>query len=252
MGEADVLNGTNHADVDVGVYQFDVVGGHNDVGVGDEMQPAAGHRAVQRADHGLPHVMVERRPRDLLARRSHPRRRSASGGCLADINTRAEVPVTRPGNDDGAHCWVVANVGPYLSHHRAHGPRQRVARLRPVEPDGCDMTILGELDHSTRVPAATDLAICLRMISDVPSATQMRRTCCHASARPSSLVNPIAPCTWTALSMMRTAASVEYAFAIASSVRAGSPRSRRRAHSNPIRRAAHSSVAPSASGNDTA
>ena len=49
LGEPDVLDRAHHADVHVGVEERRVLGGDDDVGVDDEVQPGPGDHAVHGA-----------------------------------------------------------------------------------------------------------------------------------------------------------------------------------------------------------
>src|SRR5581483_7573722 len=91
VGEADVLDGADHAHRGVGVHDLDVVGGDHDVGVGDEVEAAAGDQPVEGADHRLPDAVGQRRPGDGLAGQAVPRGGTAGVGDLGDVGAGAEV-----------------------------------------------------------------------------------------------------------------------------------------------------------------
>ena len=108
-----------------------VLGGHDDVGVDDEVQPAAGHGAVDRGHHGLPDAVVARRPEDLLLEGPVVRDGAAGARHDPDVHAGAEVPVARPGDHDRADALVGAHVLPDRAQHRTHRGVEQLA-----DPEG--------------------------------------------------------------------------------------------------------------------
>ena len=109
--------------------------GDHDVGVGDEVQAAAGADAVDRGDHRLPHLVVPRRELELGAlraaatapaarrgRRQLARRRDRSG-------TRCPSPVLTITRTSGIGVELVPRPLELVEHGGVHG----VAGVGPVE-----------------------------------------------------------------------------------------------------------------------
>ena len=120
-----------------------MLGGDDDVGVDDEVQPGAGDHAVDGRHGRLPHAVLAGRPVDLV-RRAGPCRpttppRDATAPTSAPVEKkRSPVAVTTRAADPG----VLADLGPDRLDRLDHRGVQRVRPVGAVDRDVGDVVAL--------------------------------------------------------------------------------------------------------------
>ncbi len=133
------LEHSRHAVRHVRVEEGGVVGGDEDVRLAEQVEGAPAGHAVDGGDHRLPAV---------VAARSEPAARirigqgveavldPLVGRDLGAIDARAKSLVTGCGDDHRPHVVVVTHVGPRRRHLVAHGGREGVVPIGPIQRDG--------------------------------------------------------------------------------------------------------------------
>ena len=170
--QPDRLVGGHLADRHVRVDELGAGGGDHDVGVGHEVQPAAGAHAVDRRDDRLAHLVVPRR-QPQLGPPGAPRllaQRVAIAGQLDDVETGLEGGAVA-GVDDDAHVGIVVELVPRRLELAHHGRVHRVAGVGPVEHQPADR------DLAVRRPAS-------RRCADRPRASSAPRDVAPRRALP--------------------------------------------------------------------
>ena len=104
----------DHADVDVGVEEHRVLGGDDDVGVDDEVQPGPGDHPVDGRHRRLPHPVLARRPVHLVG---------TAGPCRPTTPPRdATAPTSAPVEKKRSPVAVT-------TLHRIHGSSRTSAQI---------------------------------------------------------------------------------------------------------------------------
>ena len=123
----------------MGVEERGVAGGDDDVGVGDEVQTAAGAAPVHGRDHRLPHLVVPRGEAQLGVARAtrllgHRLLVAAEGG---DVEAGLEALALARVHDH-PHRGIGVELAPRLLELGHHASVHRVADLGPVEHQPAD------------------------------------------------------------------------------------------------------------------
>src|SRR5205807_7167227 len=106
-----------------------------DVGVGDEVQPAAGADTVDGGDHRLPDPAVDGGQAHLAVEVAALLRRRGCRRPLAHVEPGAE-PAAGPGDDDDDDLGVVVELLPGGRQLASHRTVDGVEALGPVEGEG--------------------------------------------------------------------------------------------------------------------
>ena len=140
--ERDRLVGDGLPDGDVWVEERGVARRDDDVGVGHEVQAAAGAHAVHRGDHRLPHAAVPRGDAQLgVARAARVLAHlGLVAGDLHDIEAGRERLAVRRVDDD-ADLGVGVELGPGLLELVEHHRVERVAGVGAVEDEPPDVAL---------------------------------------------------------------------------------------------------------------
>ena len=146
LRQADVLDRADHPDVGVGVDEGRLVGCDDDVGIDDEVEAGAGDESVDGTDRRLPHVVLARRPVNLLVQRSLARLHGSPRRHRPEVGAGAEVSLAGAGDDRAADPRVFANLGPDRLERLDHAGVEGVAAVGPIDPD------VGDVVRASRRP----------------------------------------------------------------------------------------------------
>ena len=142
-GQAHRFEARDEAHLDVGVEEGGVLGRHDEVAVGDEVEAPAAHHAVHRGDDGLPATIVDGREEVVegLARLALERFGGFSrraGGHVGHVHAGAERLLSRTRDDDADHVGIALDGRPGLAQLHGHAHIEAVVHVGSVEGERGD------------------------------------------------------------------------------------------------------------------